>query len=71
MDRGGSRRDLVTRTRRTPADLDVAERPNDLYLPEYRAHRLSDDRVGRWSIRESANCYIVFRFEAPTPWTSS
>lgn len=45
------------------ADLDSAEKPQDLNLPGYRLHRLKGDLKEFWSIRVSGNWRIIFRFQ--------
>lgn len=48
--------------RRILAELNVADRPQDLNRPGYRLHALTGDWRGFWSIRVSANQRLIFRF---------
>ena len=40
--------DLVNRVALAPADLEDADKPSDVNLPEYRLHPLTGDPEGRW-----------------------
>ena len=44
------------------ANIDGAQRIEDLDLPSYRLHELSGNRKGEWSITVRANWRIVFIF---------
>lgn len=55
---------MVARLRLILADLDAAERPQDLDLPGYRLHRLMGDLKGFWAIEVTGNWRVVFRLEA-------
>ncbi len=57
------RADQAERIALALADLDNAERPQDLDLPGYRLHRLKGDLKGYWSIWVSSNWRIIFRFD--------
>ena len=46
------------------ADIAAASSLRHLRRPGYRLHGLSGDLRGRYAIDVSANCRIVFRFEA-------
>ncbi len=45
------------------ARLDVATRPQELNVPDFRLHPLKGDLAGYWSITVSANWRIIFLFE--------
>lgn len=55
---------MVARLRLILADLDAAEKPQDLNLPGYRLHRLKGDLKGFWAIDVTGNWRMVFRLEA-------
>ena len=55
---------MVARLRLILADLDAAEKPQDLKLPGYRLHRLKGDLKGFWAIDVTGNWRVVFRLEA-------
>ena len=55
---------MVARLRLILADLDAAEKPQDLNLPGYRLHRLKGDLNGFWAIDVTGNWQVVFRLEA-------
>lgn len=57
------RADQAERIALALADLDDAQKPQDLNLPGYRLHRLKGDLKGFWSVRVSGNWRIIFRFE--------
>jgi proteic killer suppression protein len=57
------RADQAERIALALADLDEAQKPQDLDLPGYRLHRLKGDLKGFWSIWISANWRIMFRFD--------
>ena len=42
--------------------LDVAQTPEDLAIPSFRAHRLKGDLAGHWSIWVNGNWRVTFRF---------
>lgn len=42
--------------------LDVAHVPADVDLPGSRAHALTGDLAGHWSLRVSGNWRVTFRF---------
>ncbi len=44
------------------ADLDIANKPSDLKLPQYRIHPLKGELKDYWSITVSRNWRIIFRF---------
>jgi proteic killer suppression protein len=62
------RADQAKRIALALADLDDAQKPQDLDLPGYRLHRLKGDLKGFWSIWISANWRIIFRFEGGDAW---
>ena len=53
----------VARVERILARLDEATGPTGMDLPGFRLHPLKGDLTGYWSVAESANWRIVFRFE--------
>lgn len=55
---------MVRRLRLVLADLDAAEKPQDLTFPGNRLHRLKGDLRGFWAIDVTGNWRVVFRFEA-------
>ena len=42
--------------------LDVAQTPADLAIPSFRAHPLTGDLAGQWSIWVNGNWRVTFRF---------
>ncbi|HEX3827938.1 MAG TPA: type II toxin-antitoxin system RelE/ParE family toxin [Sporichthyaceae bacterium] len=42
--------------------LDVAQGPEDLAIPYFRAHRLKGDLAGHWSVWVNGNWRVTFRF---------
>lgn len=42
--------------------LDVAQTPDDLAIPSFRAHPLKADLAGHWSIWVNGNWRVTFRF---------
>ena len=42
--------------------LDVAQSPEDLTIPSFRAHLLKGKFVGHWSIWVNGNWRVTFRF---------
>lgn len=57
----------VLRIRRIRAELDDAQKPQDLDWPGFRLHPLTGDLRGFWSVRVSGNWRIVFRFVDKEP----
>lgn len=57
----------VLRIRRILAELDDAQKPQDLVWPGFRLHPLTGDLRGFWSVRVSGNWRIVFRFVDKEP----
>ncbi len=57
----------VLRIRRILAELDDAQKPQDLAWPGFRLHPLTGDLRGFWSVRVSGNWRIVFRFVDKEP----
>ncbi len=55
---------MVARLRLILADLDAAEKNQDLNLPGYRLHRLKGDLKGFWAIDATGNWRVVFRLDA-------
>ena len=45
------------------AHLDVAGKPSDMNFPGYRLHRLKGDLKDVWSVGNSGNWRMTFRFE--------
>jgi proteic killer suppression protein len=64
--RGGSKKGVqaaqVPKLLRILSLLDVAEGPDDLAIPSFRAHPLKGDLAGCWSIWVNGNWRITFRF---------
>ena len=52
----------VAVTARVLARLDVATRPEQLNLPDFRLCRLEGDLSGYWSVTVGGNWRIIFRF---------
>jgi len=63
-DRRGVNAELVEKTARVLAWLDVATRPEQLKLPDFGLHRLEGDLTGYWSIAVRGDWRIIFRFDA-------
>jgi proteic killer suppression protein len=63
-DRRGVSSELVEKTARVLARLDVATRPDQLKLPDFGLHRLEGDLAGYWSIAVRGDWRIIFRFDA-------
>ena len=61
-DRRGVNSELVEKTARVLARLDVATRPEQLNLPGFRLCRLEGDLSGYWSVTVGGNWRIIFRF---------
>lgn len=61
-DRRRLRPDLVGRISLVLADLDIARKPSDLGLPQYRIHPLKGELKDYWSITASRNWRIIFCF---------
>ena len=62
-DRRGVNAELVEKTARVLARLDVATRPEQLNLPGFRLHRLEGDLAGYWSVTVRGDWRIIFHFE--------
>ena len=62
-DRRGVNSELVEKTARVLARLDVATQPEQLNLPGFRLHRLEGDLVGYWSITVEGEWRIIFSFD--------
>ena len=62
-DRRGVNSELVERTARVLARLDVATRPEQLNLPGFRLHRLEGDLAGYWSVAVRGDWRIIFHFD--------
>lgn len=64
--REGSKRDVqaehVPKLLRILSVLDVAQAPNDITIPSFRAHPLRGDLAGHWSIWVNGNWRVTFRF---------
>jgi toxin HigB-1 len=63
-DRRGVSAELVEKTARVLARLDVATRAEELKLPGFGLHRLEGDLAGYWSIAVRGEWRIIFRFDA-------
>ena len=53
----------VARVRRILAQLDAADRPEDLDLPGYRFHELKGKRRGTYAVSASGNYRITFKWD--------
>ena len=62
-DRRGVNAELVEKTARVLARLDVATRPEQLNLPGFRLHRLEGDLAGYWSVTVRGDWRIIFQFD--------
>ena len=62
-DRRGVNSELVEKTARVLARLDVATRPEQLNLPGFTLHRLEGDLAGYWSVTVEAEWRIIFSFD--------
>ena len=62
-DRRGVSLELVEKTARVLARLDVATRPEQLDLPGFRLHRLEGDLAGYWSVAIRGDWRVIFRFD--------
>ena len=62
-DRRGVNSELVEKTARVLARLDVATRPEQLNLPGFRLHRLEGDLAGYWSVTVEGEWRIIFSFD--------
>lgn len=64
--RDGSKRGVqaahVPKLLRILSVLDVAQGPDDLTIPSFRAHPLKGDLAGLWSIWVNGNWRVAFRF---------
>ena len=63
-DRRGVSLELVEKTARVLARLDVVARPEQLKLPGFGLHRLEGDLAGYWSIAVRDEWRIILRFDA-------
>jgi proteic killer suppression protein len=59
---------MLPRLRLILADLDLAQSPEALNLPEYHLHQLSGKMKGFWSVRVTGNYRLIFRLEAGETW---
>jgi len=62
-DRRGVNSELVEKTARVLARLDVVTRPEQLKLPGFGLHRLEGDLAGYWSVTVEAEWRIIFSFD--------
>lgn len=64
--RDGSKRGVqpahVNKLRRILSVLDVAQKPEDLTIPSFKAHPLKGDMAGYWSVWVNGNWRVTFRF---------
>ena len=58
----GVQADHVPKLLRILSLLDVAQGPDDLAIPSFRAHQLKGDLAGHWSIWVNGNWRVTFRF---------
>jgi proteic killer suppression protein len=63
-DRRGVSLEVVEKTARMLARLDVATRPEQVKLPGFGLRRLEGDLSGYWSIAVRSDWRIIFRFDA-------
>jgi len=63
-DRRSLSSELVEKTARVLARLDIVTRPEQLKLPGFGLHRLEGDLAGYWSIAVLGDWRILFRFDA-------
>jgi proteic killer suppression protein len=63
-DRRGVSSELVEKTARVLARLDVVTRPEQLKLPGFGLHRLEGDLAGYWSVAVRGDWRIIFHFDA-------
>ena len=62
-DRRGVSAELVEKTARLLARLDVVTRPEQLKLRGFALHRLEGDLAGYWSVAVRGDWRIIFRFD--------
>jgi toxin HigB-1 len=62
-DRRGVSSELVEKTARVLARLDVVMRPEQLKLPGFALHRLEGELAGYWSIAVRGDWRIIFDFD--------
>ena len=62
-DRRGVNSELVEKTARVLARLDVVMRPEQLKLPGFGLHRLEGDLAGYWSVTVEGEWRIIFSFD--------
>ena len=53
----------VPKLRRILDRLDASQAPEDMNLPGYKLHKLSDNRKGTWSVWVSGNWRVTFQFK--------
>jgi proteic killer suppression protein len=63
-DQRGVNSELVEKTARVLARLDVVTRPEQLKLPGFGLHRLEGDLTGYWSLAVRGDWRIIFHFDA-------
>ena len=56
--------DLLDRTKRILARLEIAQQIQDMRLHSYRLHPLKGELKGFWSVTVSGNWRIIFRFDS-------
>lgn len=54
----------AAKLRRQLAQLDQAEKPQDMNLPGWRLHPLKGELAGHWSVWVNGNWRLTFRFDA-------
>jgi proteic killer suppression protein len=63
-DAGGLQPDVVTKVRRIVSFLQDMEREDELRaVPSWKAHRLTGDRKGTWSLFVTRNWRMTFRID--------
>ena len=55
--------DHTSKLARIQDRLDASVQPSDMNLPGYHLHQLSGQEKGTWSVRESGNWRVTFKFE--------
>jgi proteic killer suppression protein len=62
-DRRGVNSEIVEKTARVLARLDVVTQPDQLNLPGFRLHRLEGELAGYWSVTVERDWRIIFSFD--------
>jgi len=59
---------MLPKLRLILADLDQAQRSEDMNVPGYRLHPLVGKLKGFYSVRVTGNFRVIFRLEAGETW---